>query len=215
MPRFQLQYEIIKLFDVKTDLITGEKKIDLERNYAYPIDENFKTIVKYTNEARESHKHTITLLPKDAILPTTNKPSLTQINSSVHSYNVLDFDKDIAEWCFWHRTIPASFNNLNITVRIKYIANTTTGAVVWVAGIRGIKEGLPVNYDLGEEDNIFTPDTVNPTPNCLNVATLSIPARFFKKGEWLSIPIRRFATNEGDTLTTDARLLEVVLEWEN
>ncbi len=215
MPRFQLQYEIIKLFDVETDLITGKKTINLDRNYAYPIDENFKTIVKYTNEARESHKHTITLLPKDAILPVSNKPSLTQINSTSHSYNVLDFDKDTAETCFWHLTIPASYNDQLITVKIKYIANATSGNVVWVAGIRGIENNENVNYSLGEEDNIFEPDTVNSVANYLNVAILSIPSRFFKKGEWLSIPIRRFANTDDDTLTTDARLLEVVIEWEN
>ncbi|GAG70811.1 unnamed protein product [marine sediment metagenome] len=215
MARIQLAYEIIKLFDVITDPITGERKVDLDKQYARYIQDNFDQIVAYTNEARESHKHTITLLPKDAILPVSNKPALTQINSTSHSYNVLDFDKDTAETCYWHLTIPASYNDQPITVKIKYIANATTGDVIWVAGIRGIDPNENVNYSLGEEDNIFTPDTVNATANYLNVATLSIHSRFFKKGEWLSIPIRRFANNGDDTLTVDARLLEVVMEWEN
>jgi len=215
MPQFQYQYEIVKLFDVIIDPITKEKKIDLDKNYAFAIQNNFDMIRVYTNTARQSHIHTISLLPKDAILPATNKPALTQIDSGVHSYQTLDFDKDTAETCYWHLTIPTSFNDSNITVRISYIANATTGNVVWVAGIRGIAENENVNYDLGEEDNIFTPDTVNAVANYLNVAILSIPSRFFKKGEWLSIPIRRFANSDDDNLTTDARLLEVVLEWEN
>jgi len=210
MPRFQLQYEILKLFDVKDD-----GTVDTSRNYAHYIQDNFDQIVSYTNVARESHKHTITLLPKDAILPASNKPSLIQVNSSAHSYQALYFDKDTAESCFWHRTLPTSYNNQPITVKIKYITDATTGAVVWVAGIRGLDKGGNINYSLGEEDNIFEPDTVNSVAGYLCVATLSIPSRFFKKGEWLVIPIRRFANSGDDTLTTDARLLEVVIEWEN
>jgi len=215
MPQFQYQYEIVKLFDVIEDPITKERKVDPDKNYAYAIQNNFDQLRMYTNVSRESHKHTITLLPKDAILPVSNKPALTQINSSAHSYNVLGFNPDTAETCFWHRTLPATYNDQPITVKIKYIANATSGDVVWVAGIRGLDKGENVNYSLGEEDNIFEPSTVNPTTLCLNVAILSIPSRFFKKGEWLVIPIRRFANSDDDTMTSDARLLEVVIEWEN
>jgi len=197
---------------IKKDKITRK---DILYLLFYPIQNNFDQIRVYTNEARESHKHTITLLPKDAILPASNKPSLTQYDGVSHSYEILGFDKDTAETCFWHRTLPATYNNQPITVKIKYIANVTSGNVVWVAGIRGIAEGENVNYILGEEDNIFEPDTVNPVPPYLNIASLSIPSRFFKKGEFLSIPIRRFANSDDDTLNDDAYILAVVLEWEN
>jgi hypothetical protein len=48
--KITLPYEIIKLFDTEIDPITGEKEISFKRNYAFSIDENFKTIIKYFND---------------------------------------------------------------------------------------------------------------------------------------------------------------------
>ena len=50
MPQFQLPFEIIKLFDVIEDPKTGEKRIDLDKNYARYIQDNFDQILKYINE---------------------------------------------------------------------------------------------------------------------------------------------------------------------
>lgn len=45
-----LQYEITKLFDIVEDKDTGERHIDFKKNYAFPIDLNFKRILKYIND---------------------------------------------------------------------------------------------------------------------------------------------------------------------
>lgn len=47
--KLKLPFEITKLFDIKLNPETGEKEISLKREYAYPIEENFKAIKKNIN----------------------------------------------------------------------------------------------------------------------------------------------------------------------
>lgn len=47
--KLKLPFEITKFFDTKLNPETGKKEISLKRDYAYPIEENFKAIKKYFN----------------------------------------------------------------------------------------------------------------------------------------------------------------------
>jgi len=50
MPKFQFQYEIMKLFDTKIDALSKEKTIDLDKNFARYVQDNFDQIERYLNK---------------------------------------------------------------------------------------------------------------------------------------------------------------------
>jgi len=164
-----------------------------------------------STELEALNKQTIRFKPVDAVLPTANSPELVQINGTNHSYPVLDFDKTTDEKCDWHFTIPANWGSENITARIKYIANVTSGDVMWVMSYKGISE--TENIDQTLTDEVFPADTVDGTANRLCIASKAFSLTGITAGEWVILKLTRNADDGGDTLDADARLLEIVIEW--
>lgn len=213
--RFVYPFEITKLYATKDK---EPDKVDTEISYAFAIQENFDTIRKYLNEiitgenlTTLAKKNTITLIPQDAVLPTTSAPALVKIDGTYHSYNVLDFDSASAEVCYWHFTLPANCDEGNITISIKYIANATTGNVLWMIYLKGISETESI--DQSPSSISFVADTVNGTVNTLCVASKTFLLPVITAGEWLILGLVRDAGEAGDSLAVDARVLEVALEW--
>lgn len=156
-------------------------------------------------------KNTIILTPAGAVYPATSGAELVQINGTNHSYFVADFNPNTDEWCFWHFTMPANWDGGDVTVHIKYIANATSGDVLWITYYAGISEGENIDPGFTIED--FATDTVDGTANNLCIASKTFALTGVTAGEWVIFKLKRDANHADDTLAVDARLLEVVLEW--
>ncbi|GAH55500.1 unnamed protein product, partial [marine sediment metagenome] len=156
-------------------------------------------------------KKTIILTPAGAVFPASSPSALVQINGTNHSYFLADFDKTTDEKCDWHFTIPATWGGGNITAYIKYIANATTGDVMWVVGYKGISETESIDQALTSE--AFSADTVDGTANRLCIASKTFALTGVTAGEWAILRLTRDANHESDTLDADARLLEIVIDW--
>ncbi|GAH52349.1 unnamed protein product, partial [marine sediment metagenome] len=76
---------------------------------------------------------------------------------------------------------------------------------------KGISE--TENPDQALTDEAFSADTVDGTANRLCIASKTFALTGVTAGEWVIIRLSRNADDGGDTLDADARLLEIVIEW--
>ena len=201
--------EILYPADLNAEFNAGMNAYNAHRTNA-TIDHPDASITPAKLDANVS-KYTIILIPAGAVFPASNPPELVQINGTNNSYFVADFDKATDEKCDWHFTIPANWDSGNITAKIKYIANATTGNVMWVVSHKGISETESIDQALTDE--AFSADTVDETANNLCIASKTFALTGITTGEWVILRLKRDADDAGDTLDADARLLEIVIEW--
>jgi hypothetical protein len=202
--------EILYPVELNTEFNQGMNAYNTHRTSEI-IDHPDKSITPAKLDANAS-KNTIILTPAGAILPASATPALVQINGTSHSYYVLDYDPSANEQCYYHFTMPVNWDGKKITAYIKYIANATSGAVVWQIALKGISEGENRDQAVALGLN-FPADTVRGTANYLNIVSGTLVMTPVTAGEWVILRMRRNASDAADTLAVDARLLEVVLEW--
>lgn len=200
--------EILYPADLNAEFNAGMSAYNTHRINA-TIDHPDESITPTKLDANAS-KNTITLKPQDVVLPASNKPALVQVNGTNNSFFVLDFDPNAIEKCFLHFTIPKNWDEGNVTVYFKYRATATSGAVVWQIKYRGISETEDIDPVLTEE---LILGTVSAISNGLSIAFENFPLTGVTAGEWLIFKVGRYGSHGADTLTVDARLLEVVIEW--
>lgn len=145
--------------------------------------------------------------PAGAILPASGAPGVVFTTGTNYTYLTLDFDQTSVESVYFFGTIPQSYNNGNVTVRVFWTA-TTTGNVYWYANYLGRvnDEVLDVALTTGS----FLVDGVT-AANDIMVADIAISTPTLAAGDWFVINLGRLASDGSDTLAADAKLLGIEL----
>lgn len=159
-----------------------------------------------------ANEFTHVLTVRDAVLPTTNFPSLDKIGTTF-VYEVLGFDTTTSEAAFWYIAIPPSVtpSTHKITITWTNASGLTTETVQWDIDWRSVSDDEVV-------DAATTPTTVNDTVSDTWIAqgdvhtvTLTLSsATNVVAGDLLEIKISRDVAN--DNLTGDARFISAVYE---
>jgi len=133
--------------------------------------------------------------------------------TSLANVQVLDFDQTTQEFAQFTTNLPRNWNNGTITVTVYWTATAGTGAVVW-----GISGGAYSNDDaltvaLGTAqtvtDTLIATSDLHISPRSSAITLAGTPA----DADFLVIQISRDPVDAGDTLTGDARLIGVSIEF--
>ncbi|KKL80798.1 hypothetical protein LCGC14_2001160, partial [marine sediment metagenome] len=127
-------------------------------------------------------------------------------------YWVLDFDKDTDEFAFWNIVMPGNYDGGTITFRVYWTAASGSGTVVWNLKGRSYADSAAIDQaytDVGETstDTLITAGDVHISPESAVVTLNGSPAG----GEYVQIKVNRDISE--DTLTADARLLAIEIEY--
>ena len=165
--------------------------------------------IKYPSTA--GARRSIILTSSGAIPPTTGGTEKTQVDGTNHSYYVLDFDAASDEASYWQWAMPDSYNDGTINITYYWIAAATTGNVVWCFQARGASTGEAIDAALSTA--VCETAAAPGVANTLAATTESTAASNFTKGEYITFKVFRDADNAADTMTGDARLVKVKIEY--
>jgi hypothetical protein len=152
------------------------------------------------------------LTPAGAIMPTVNPAEQHMIDGTNFSYYVLDFDQTTPELAYWEFAIPPDFNatkNIVVTFFWKAIA-AVAGNVKWGVSVLGREDGEVWDAALGAEQTVQP--TVEDVITEISVDSVAAFASGWAAGDAAIVQVRRVAGD--DTLAEDARLLMVVISYE-
>lgn len=169
----------------------------------------------------------ILLIPAAATMPdgATNEaaPAIIRNQSSfaaganapkVHFLS-LDFDATTDEHCFFSWRMPSDYASGPV-LKLQWMANATSNAVVWVAKIGAI---TPADADTPIEhvqaaDNSATTNVNTTEANRLVETSITLTnADSLAAGDLVLLTILRDASAAGDTCTVDAKLVAATVEY--
>lgn len=140
--------------------------------------------------------------------------ALVEMASSKHCFYVLDFDPATVEYAQWSVVMPDNYNSGSIVARFYWTAAAGTGSVVWGIQARsfGDNEALDQAFGSGQvsADGLQTVNYMHVT----DPASGCVPAGTPGGREFMQFRVFREATNASDTLSADARLLSVMIDFE-
>ena len=152
------------------------------------------------------------LTPAGAIIPAADGGAKTQIEGTNFSYFVLDFDQTSPEEAYWQFDIPPDFDatkNIVVTFTWKGIA-AVAGDVKWGVSVAGRADGEVWDAALGAEQTVQP--TVEDVITEISKDSVAAFASGWVGGDTAIVKVRRVAGD--DTLAEDARLLMVVISYE-
>ena len=152
----------------------------------------------------------IVLMPAGAIIPSDAGAEQKQIEGTNHSYYVLAFDTTTVEKADWQFLMPSSYDEGDVKVQIFWVADPTTGGVVF--DVNFANAGDSVSCDPSLTTQACAAVTVDGTTRDINISscTLTTP---FDAGEYAIIRIHRETGDGGDTMDGDAEIIGVILQW--
>jgi len=151
------------------------------------------------------------LTPAGAVIPTTAGAEQKKTDGTNFSYYVLAFDASAAESAFWEFVLPDDYDGGNISVNIWWKSTATSGAAVFTISVLGRTEGETLDDTLGTAQSVT--DT---TPATAGSIAMCAPAAFspgWAAGDYIVVKLSRDATNASDTLTVDAEVIMVVVQY--
>ena len=125
----------------------------------------------------------------------------------------LDFDKDTDKKAI---SPPFRFSNWdagNITVRIGWKANATTGNVMWVVSFLGRDTTTPEAWDAAFTNHALSAETTPGTAEYLKESVWAGAVGELANNDAVLMKITRDADHASDTLAVDAKLLYVEIEY--
>lgn len=146
-----------------------------------------------------------------AITDTNNGPAQTKVDGTNHDYYVCDFDAAADEIVYWDFIIPAEYTGGNITPTVYWIAAATSGAVVWSVQVLGVADSEAYDAALGAAQSVTT--TTDGTAGDVNTSTISAFSPSWAAGDLVIVKLFRDADNGSDTMTGDARFLQMQISW--
>lgn len=158
--------------------------------------------------APEESYQSVDLIPDDAILPAANPPAEAKIDGANFSYDVLDFDKDTEEKCYWEFGVSLYYSGQQITVDI-YWLSSGAGDCRWGVSVLGREDGEVWDAALGAEQ---TEETTSGGATVINRTRLAFYPGW-KSGDKAVVKVARKAADAEDTLDQDARLLDVTIHF--
>ena len=122
----------------------------------------------------------------------------------------LKFDPSTLESAEVRLQAPRNYGGGNITVRIQWHANATTGAVVWNWVSYNTAPGTV--FDSVSQTSTAT-TTTDATANDLNETVITWSSSLPAAGDHLELRLTRNASNGSDTLAVDAEVHQVIVEF--
>ena len=157
-------------------------------------------------------KHTV-WVPASAMVPaTTNGPALVKIEeANGANYNVLDFDASTAETAYFSVAMPKSWDLGTVTFQAYWMtAGAVSTGVEW--GFAGISMGDNEAISVTFSASVVVSDAAQGAANELYITAESSPVTIAgtpADNDLVLFRVRRIATNTGDDMTQDARLIGV------
>lgn len=166
-----------------------------------------------TYDGSTKPKRTIILTAEGAI-PKSSGGALqttTDVSSGAVTHYVLSYDSGTAEYASWSWIMPDSYDGGNINISLFWYASPTTGDVVWSAQTVGIADTESVDSPLGPAQTVT--DSADGTTLGLVVSSITAYDPGWDGGDVVLFRMGRDATNGSDTLSDDAHLLRVKIEY--
>lgn len=150
------------------------------------------------------------LAAKAADFPAANFPARTKNVGTNWVDYTLDYDKDTVETAYWEVTIPTGvvFTGATLDVYFRQAA-ATTNAVVFAARTLTRAEGEA--WDTAGNTDAFAAETVPGTAGQVGVVSKALTVTGWAAGEVLMVALDRTATDAGDTLAEDCKVMYAVL----
>ena len=144
---------------------------------------------------------------------TTTPAALTVVDGTNVDYQVADYDAATDEYREWTFMLPDSYNAGTITPTIRWHGAATSGDVIWAFQAACVTDADAVDVALSTAGTVT--DTAKGTANQLNDAAVAAhtPAGTCAAGDLIHVAVYRDANAAGDTMTGDARLVHVKLEY--
>ena len=143
------------------------------------------------------------------------EPADVEMTTNKQVVSSLDFDPDTVEYAQWSLVLPDDYDGGTMTAKFYWCANSTSSnAVVW--GIQGVSYTDGSALDASWGTAVEVTDANNGTAYQLRVSseTSAMTIAGSPAGGYLAqFRVYRKATDSGDTLTTDAKLLAVRLKY--
>lgn len=156
-------------------------------------------------------------IPAGAMTPaTTSGAAAAAVESSTNrvNYDVFDFDGSTAESVWFGLQMPDIWDRGTVKAKLVWTPATSgTGAVVWGLAATADSDDDAIDTAVGTEvtvaDAVLAVGDVHVTAATSALTVGGSPAL----GDWVWFRVRRLPTDVGDTMTQDARLLGVVIQW--
>src|SRR3989338_4746567 len=170
-------------------------------------------VIKYATSTTPKTRRSIILTAAGAIVPTTSGAAKTQVDGTNHSYYVLDFDASSDEAAFWQWTMPDSYDNGSIDITYYWEAGATSGDSILCFQAKGLSANSAEDIDSALSSAVCETDTAQANANDLASMTETNATSNFTAGEYATFKVFRDADAGGDTMTGDARLVKVKIEY--
>lgn len=167
--------------------------------------------IKYPTSGRM--KRSIVLTASGGIVPTSGGATKSQVDTATSSYYVLDFGNTSTTSAFWQWTIPDSYDGGNITATHYWFTTGTSGGVSWCVQYNGVNTSENINSDLSSATCDSTSSNVPGTASTLATTTQTLSSSLFTPGEVVTLKTSRGVDNSNDTLSANARLYMVKIEY--
>ncbi len=159
-----------------------------------------------------ANKQKAILTAGGAIIPTTAGALLSKVDGTNFTYYTLDFDAASAEYAYWNFSLPENYvASSNINAKVNWISTATTGDVVWGISVLGIVSGGAWDASLGSAQSVTA--STNGTAGNLNKTSFAAFNPMWNDNDSVVIKVYRNATATADTLSVDARLLSVEIDY--
>lgn len=160
-----------------------------------------------------------TVLPIESFGPVPGA-ALPELKSAGSSIAALSYSFDAGADEAIQRVIPraVSYGSGNITVRVLWYGDTaTSGDVVFGASIAAITPNTDTQdaeTDSWATENTVTDSHLGTTAHRLHEASITVSnLDSLADGDYLALRIRRLGTSGSDTMSGDAQVVGVVVEW--
>ena len=170
-------------------------------------------VIKYATSTTPKTRRSIILTAAGAIVPTASGAAKTQVDGTNHSYYVLDFDASSDEAAFWQWTMPDSYDDGSIDITYYWEAGATSGDSIFCFQAKGLSANGAEDIDSALSSAVCETDTAQGNANDLASMTETNATSNFTAGEYATFKVFRDADAGGDTMTGDARLVKVKIEY--
>lgn len=135
--------------------------------------------------------------------------------SSRNGHPVIAFDDTVDENVIRSAVLPSDYSGGDVNVNIEWVANSTSGNVVWGVEIERIQAGVT---DIDSDSFAAQQTVTTAAPGTSGIPVISTiiltqaQADNWTAGDSYRIRVERVATNGSDTMTGDAQVLRVSLD---
>lgn len=185
---------------------------DLVTNAKLNADHKDAITGVHSDMIRQDKTKIAVLTPSGAIIPTADGAEQQMIDGTNFSYYVLDFDQTSPEEAYWQFALPPDFDatkNIVVTFFWKAIA-AGVGNVKWGVSVLGRADGEVWDVALGPQQDVT--DTTEDVATEVSKCAVPAFASGWAAGDVAIVEVMRIAG--ADTLAEDARLLMVVIDYE-